>query len=366
MGLRDLFKKNTKENNQQSSFLSNAESLGGAYQIIATLLGEEGVKQIVAESKEIISNLILEEDIKHKTDLLIEGLDFCLYQLEKTNKNPNTTLGGNTITAFMYYRHFADCVMALDDDIIHVSEYYTIFRTTKHIPEEMHPYVQMMIKIYDLLDRGIIYLYENMDTVSKEYFTIVAKKIQKLLDDYKNDGTDWNKINKPIQKEQKEISKELFGERILSRMLLKSAEKCPGLFNELGIDMELVHYLLYLEYLLFLSKKILEQRYSNTDVGVITYSAINGLIDFMDNVPTYKKDKVKKVFEKMYAEFEIYSEQICGDIGSEKCLKNLTTSFLSALGINNGLLEHTRVFTELSGFIVYHTNDILNDEIVII
>ena len=86
----------------------------------------------------------------------------------------------------------------------------------------------------------------------------------------------------------------------------------------------------------------------------------------MDNVPTYKKDEVKKVFEKMYAEFEIYSEQICGDIGSEKCLKNLTTSFLSALGINNGLLEHTRVFTELSGFIVYHTNDILNDEIVII
>ena len=51
-----------------------------------------------------------------------------------------------------------------------------------------------MIKIYDLLDRGIVYLYENIDNVEKDYFTIIASKIQKMLDAYEDDHTDWNKI----------------------------------------------------------------------------------------------------------------------------------------------------------------------------
>ena len=37
-----------------------------------------------------------------------------------------------------------------------------------------------------------------------------------------------------FKKKKKEISKELFGERVLSRMLLTSAQKSPDLFEELG------------------------------------------------------------------------------------------------------------------------------------
>ena len=169
-----------------------------------------------------------------------------------------------------------------------------------------------------------------------------------------------------FKKKKKEISKELFGERILSRMLLTSAQKSPDLFEEFGIPMEFTHYLYYLEYLLFLAGKILEQRYPVADVKIITYSTIEGLVDFMDVVPADKKNDVKKIFGEMYAEFAIYSEEICSDIGSKQGLKNLADSFLVGLGMEKGLLENVRVFTELSGFVVYHTNDILNDEIVIV
>lgn len=190
MWLQDLFKKNQKE----SSFSENAKALGGVHQIIDILWGEDGVKQVVSECKEIINSLIAGEGIKRKTDILSFGLDWSLELLSRTSKNPKTTLGGNCITAFIYYRYYFECVLAIDTDIMDISHLYAVFQVTKHIPAEAHLYIQTMIKIYDLLDRGIVYLYENIDNVEKDYFTIVASKIQKMLDAYEDDNTDWNKI----------------------------------------------------------------------------------------------------------------------------------------------------------------------------
>lgn len=169
------------------------------HQIINTILDCEDRKFINLECKKIISDFVSNEKISKKTDLLALGLELSLEELAKANKNEKMTLGANCITTFIFYRCFLDCVLALDEDIIYIQEYYVLFSVTKRISSKMHPYIQMMIKIYDLLDRGIAYLYKNSNNISVDYFSKVSEKIQLMLDAYKDDNTDWNKINNNIQ-----------------------------------------------------------------------------------------------------------------------------------------------------------------------
>ena len=186
MGLFDMFKKKNNSKQEPSAQYSNsAKALGGVHEIINTLWGVDGVKTVVASSKDAINSLIVEEGVRKKTELLEYGLELCLELLSNAKKNPKTTLGGNCMTAFIYYRVFFECVLALDTDIMDVNEHYTIFQATKQIPSGMHLYVQTMIKIYDILDRGIVYLYKNMDSVTEDYFAIVAKKIRNYLNSRK-------------------------------------------------------------------------------------------------------------------------------------------------------------------------------------
>lgn len=169
-----------------------------------------------------------------------------------------------------------------------------------------------------------------------------------------------------FKKKKKEISKEQFGERVLSRMLLLSAKKSPDLFEELGVEMSFTNYLLYLQYHLFLAEKTLELRYPASVIRVIADSTINGLIDFMDSVPAGQKSECKKLLKEMYAEVKDYAQEICSDIGSERGLKTLADTFIEDCGANKGLLSNVLVFTHFSEFVIHHTSDILNDEIVII
>lgn len=195
MGLFDIFKKKNNSKQEPTTQYSNAvRALGGVHEIIDTLWGADGVKRVVSSSNDAIKSLITEEGVRRKTDLLEYGLELCLELISNAKKNPKTTLGGNSMTAFIYYRVFFECVLALDTDIVDVNEHYAIFQITKQIPSGMHLYVQTMIKIYDILDRGIVYLYKNMDTVTEDYFTIVAKKIRNYLNSYTDDNTGWNKI----------------------------------------------------------------------------------------------------------------------------------------------------------------------------
>lgn len=169
-----------------------------------------------------------------------------------------------------------------------------------------------------------------------------------------------------FKKKKKEISKELFGERVLSRMLLTTADQSYSLFEELNVEMTFGNYMFCLEYLLFLTSKILEQQHTFTDVKIITQSAIDGLIIFMDTIPNEKKNEMTVLFREMYNEIEKYANEICGDIGSEQELKNLSKAFLEDCGLQNGMLENLHIFLFFSGFIIHHSSDILNDEIVII
>ena len=167
-----------------------------AEEIIIALWGKDTHRTVVKNFKETISEIIAEENITRITDLIDGGLDMCLELLEKAKINPQTKLGANSITAFIYFRTFLDCVLAVDSELvyIHLMDWYGLFRITQTIKPGMHPYVEMIIKIYDLLDRGIEYLYKNMDSVSEDYFLPVEKRIRRLLNAYTDDDTGWNKI----------------------------------------------------------------------------------------------------------------------------------------------------------------------------
>lgn len=169
-----------------------------------------------------------------------------------------------------------------------------------------------------------------------------------------------------LKKKKKEISKALFGERVLSRMLLTSGKKCPELLEELGANVSFTNYLLYLQYHLFLAGKILEQRYTVADVELISNATINGLIDFIDSIPSDKKVEAKKMLHEMYQEVSDCAEEICSDFGSENGLKSLADAFIEDCGASKGLSSNMLVFTHFSEFIIYHTSDVLNDEIVLV
>ncbi len=195
MGLFDFFKQKKTNNYKLSEFEERSLRLGGIHAIIAIRLGEEGIKAVVSECKDLIKVIISEMDVHRKTEIIEYGLDFCEDLLANNQqKHPELSIGRHCLTAFLYFRCFFECALGLDEDIIHVTEFYTVFQCTRIPDERLHPYMQAMIKIYDLLDRGIIYHYENEESISKNYFSIVADQIRGITISYSDDNTDWNKI----------------------------------------------------------------------------------------------------------------------------------------------------------------------------
>lgn len=358
MALFGLRKKKEDKNAREWTQLEKAQY------IIDDLWGEEGVKKVVFDSKETINALIEEENVTRKTDLISFGLDLCEGLLANAQKNPQTKLGANCITTFIYFRHFFECVLGVDTDIMDISYLYTTFQVTKHIPEEAHPYIQTMLQIYDLIDRGIVYLYENTDNITKDYFAIVARKIQSMLDKYEDDGTGWNKIEKK-EASKPQMSKEQFGKTVLGWMLVANATNAVEEFEENGIEKKFVNQLTYLAYLVFLTRKILENQFPVDDAHIIVESAINGIFDYMTNVSDEEREIARDFFGVYYPEIEEELDKRCNDIYSEQGLKELTSSFFRNCDTKAGLYEHISVFAMFSGFIIHHTSDILNDKVIL-
>lgn len=358
MALFGLRKKKEDENAREWTQLEKVQY------IINDLWGEEGVKKVVFDSKQTIKVLIEEEDITRKTDLISFGLDLCEGLLANAQKNPQTKLGANCITTFIYFRHFFECVLGVDTDIMDISYLYTTFQVTKHIPEEAHPYIQTMLQIYDLIDRGIVYLYENADNITKDYFAIVARKIQSMLDKYEDDGTGWNKIEKK-EASKPQMSKEQFGKTVLGWMLVVSSTNAVKEFEENGIKKLLVNQLTYLAYLLFLTRKILETRFASEDTQIIIGAASDGVFDYMSNISEEEREIARDFLGEYYPEIEIKLDEICNDIGSEQGLKQLATSFLRDCDTDVVFTNHLSMFAMFSGFIIHHTSDILNDKVIL-
>ena len=104
-------------------------------------------------------------------------------------------MGSHSITALIWYKQFFECTLSLDTDIMDITQFYTLFQMSRQVNTELHPYIQMMIKVYDTIDTGIVYLYENLDNISEDYFAVIANRINNLLQAYTDDASGWNKID---------------------------------------------------------------------------------------------------------------------------------------------------------------------------
>lgn len=163
-------------------------------------------------------------------------------------------------------------------------------------------------------------------------------------------------------KQALELTQELYGERILSRFILKSGENINELFASFEKEPRIIDYFNYLWFLLFIAQKILEQKYPAAFVKPIINSTISGIIDCSNIIEQPKKEEAKETFIKYYWDlFDDYSV----DIYSETGMHELVNLFQSDIEMGKDFLGHLSIFTDFSGFIIHHTKDILNDEIII-
>ena len=168
-----------------------------------------------------------------------------------------------------------------------------------------------------------------------------------------------------FRKKAVKLSKEAYGEVILSRFILTSGNR----FFELSQDLDLneenqsYSYFCFLQYLLYLSQKILEQKYPISDVSITIDSAINGIVDLLDSVKLDDKSEVKTLMKNHYLDF-LVEESI--NIFEEIGMHELVNLFEENLEIEHSFQSHFRIFTEFTLFIKYHAGDILNDKIELV
>lgn len=162
-----------------------------------------------------------------------------------------------------------------------------------------------------------------------------------------------SKKEKPVQ-----ITKEEFGDYVLSKFILKSGEDVDAFFNEFNKENSVIDYLTFLRYHLFLAQKILEKRYSSNDAKKIIFSAINGIIDMLNFFPDENKGKAKEGFK---AQYSFFVEDFDIDITNENDMHKLTKCFLEEWKVEDTFQSHHYVLMSFMLFMEYHTNDILTN-----
>ena len=189
MGLFNFFKSKKEQKEQEEQIrIFNAEAT------IQAFFTEKERKAIVNECKDVIDHLLNECEVKKKTELLECGLEWCNELLEKVNRNPNSNKINNCMIAFTYFRYYFQCVLALDTDIIDITQFYEMYKVSQYIPGDVHKYLQTMIKIYFEIDKGMELLCVNGKQNNVNYFELVYQTIGRYIDSYEDDNTDWNKI----------------------------------------------------------------------------------------------------------------------------------------------------------------------------
>lgn len=165
-----------------------------------------------------------------------------------------------------------------------------------------------------------------------------------------------------FKKRKNKISMEAFGERILSKFILTSGDRFFELAEDLNKN-DFFDYLLYIQYLLYISQKILELKYTQNDVKRIINASINGIVDLFDTIDSSMKLEFKKHFKEGYIEL---FDDINLDIFKEELMHELVTYFENDLNLEPNALNHQLIFVDFTLFIKYHASDILNDDIILV
>ena len=164
-------------------------------------------------------------------------------------------------------------------------------------------------------------------------------------------------------KKKYRIDKVLYGQRILSRHILTSGQRYFDSINELDIEFSFYHYTFYLQYLLFISGRILNTKYSSFDVSLIIHNAIIGIVDLLDDIDVASKPQLKDTLNETYKNI-VDNDEI--NIFSDDDMHKLTDCFLDNCKYEKIFTNHLHFYLEFTLFIKYHTADILDKRIILL
>lgn len=164
-------------------------------QLIMQVLNTNDLKLEYEKMKSFVNELIQDYDITTKTELLSCGFSCMKEIFEETKRTGKLNINTINLITTINCKLFFDCVISMDTDAIDFTHMYTITKLSGEINEQLHPYLQLMIKISLTLENCITFLYDEYDNIATDYyFYSLEKQLQTDLSTYVNDDSDWNKI----------------------------------------------------------------------------------------------------------------------------------------------------------------------------
>lgn len=160
------------------------------YEIIFKSFNKEDIKDI----KEFTYTLIDEEQIKNKTTLFLRIIELQNSLYKEVKESKKLTNPANNLTNLIYLKLYFDAILQIDNDIADFLPVSVLCRMSGKIDDRLNEYIKTMVKINTILEDYIIFMFENLESSNKEYYTIVSNNIINILLEYNDDGTDWNKI----------------------------------------------------------------------------------------------------------------------------------------------------------------------------
>ncbi len=173
----------------------------------------------------------------------------------------------------------------------------------------------------------------------------------------------WNKNNKKKEHEHITISKTEYGKTILSYIIIRQGDKFKELAEEYELDGDFTEYLTFLQYIVYISQKILETRFSPANATEIAISSFDGIVEYFEFINNEKKLLLAKLLKEQYASL---IEFIKFDIYKETELHSLVDAFLVDIGVKKSFMCHSTFFLTFSSYIIYHTSSIFNENISIV
>lgn len=159
------------------------------------------------------------------------------------------------------------------------------------------------------------------------------------------------------------LSKADYGKAVLSYIVMRKGSNFESLLKELGKEWDSGDYLWYLQYIVYISEKILETRFSSADASQIAVSSFDGIVEYLDMVD----DDAKNILaESMKEQYLSCMQNLKFNIYTEAGLHSLVNSFLEDINVGKCFTCHFAFFTDFSSFIIHHTSSIFNDNITIV
>ena len=157
------------------------------------------------------------------------------------------------------------------------------------------------------------------------------------------------------------VTKKEYGE-LIGELVLTCGFGYFNLAKDLNEVEDMDDYLIYMTYYLFLSKKIVERKYSNKDIDVFINEAVNYICKSLSEDKSKEMPGDKNLINKILSNLSSFDI----DITLMKDLDKLVKSFEKDWGLKTSKEIDMKVFNELLTFIINHTKSLLDNNIKVI